>query len=82
MALSERPLWEPKEAALYWIDIAGLAVHRYDPKADARWRGAQEPALTDTRAPIRGQHPLPSACGLPHAATQGTSISASIPPSG
>lgn len=31
MQLGECPLWHPDEAALYWIDIPGLAVHRHDP---------------------------------------------------
>jgi sugar lactone lactonase YvrE len=30
MLLGECPLWHPEEAALYWIDIAGQAVHRWD----------------------------------------------------
>lgn len=29
MLLGECPLWEPREGALYWIDIEGRAVHRY-----------------------------------------------------
>ncbi|HEY8608695.1 MAG TPA: SMP-30/gluconolactonase/LRE family protein [Noviherbaspirillum sp.] len=29
MQLGESPVWHPKEQALYWIDIAGLAVHRF-----------------------------------------------------
>jgi sugar lactone lactonase YvrE len=31
MQLGECPLWDPEEAALYWIDINGKAVHRLDP---------------------------------------------------
>jgi sugar lactone lactonase YvrE len=31
MQLGESPFWHPDEAALYWIDIAGNAVHRHDP---------------------------------------------------
>lgn len=31
MLLGESPLWHPDEAALYWIDIAGHAVHRFHP---------------------------------------------------
>ena len=31
MLLGECPLWHPGEAALYWIDIAGLSVHRFHP---------------------------------------------------
>jgi L-arabinonolactonase len=29
--LGECPLWDPAIARLYWIDIDGRAVHRYDP---------------------------------------------------
>jgi len=35
MLLGESPLWHPDEAALYWIDIAGLAVHRFHPDSRA-----------------------------------------------
>lgn len=43
--LGECPLWHPEEQALYWIDIAGLAVHRFDPasKARASWPLPSEP---------------------------------------
>lgn len=45
MLLGECPLWHPDEAALYWIDIAGLAVHRYHPasKAHQSWSLPSEP---------------------------------------
>jgi sugar lactone lactonase YvrE len=29
MLLGESPFWHPEEQALYWIDIAGQAVHRF-----------------------------------------------------
>jgi sugar lactone lactonase YvrE len=32
VALGESPLWHPQEQVLYWVDIAGHALHRYDPK--------------------------------------------------
>jgi sugar lactone lactonase YvrE len=32
MSLGECPVWHPDEAALYWIDIAGLAVHQFHPE--------------------------------------------------
>jgi sugar lactone lactonase YvrE len=28
--MGETPVWEPSEKALYWIDIAGERIHRYD----------------------------------------------------
>lgn len=31
MEVGECPLWHPLEQALYWIDIDGCAVHRFDP---------------------------------------------------
>jgi L-arabinonolactonase len=30
--LGECPVWSPDEARLYWVDIDGRAVHRYDPR--------------------------------------------------
>lgn len=29
--LGECPIWSPDDARLYWIDIDGRAIHRYDP---------------------------------------------------
>lgn len=29
--LGEGPVWVPREQALYWLDIKGLRLHRYDP---------------------------------------------------
>lgn len=45
MLLGECPLWHPEEAALYWIDIAGLAVHRFTPDSGAHssWPVPSEP---------------------------------------
>lgn len=45
MQLGECPLWHPEEEALYWIDIAGLAVHRYHPGRGAHvsWPLPSEP---------------------------------------
>lgn len=34
--LAECPLWEPREQALYWIDIDGRAVHRRHMKSGAQ----------------------------------------------
>ncbi|MEO3430672.1 SMP-30/gluconolactonase/LRE family protein [Pelagibius sp. CAU 1746] len=31
-ALGEGPLWSPREAALYWVDIKAPALHRYRPE--------------------------------------------------
>lgn len=46
MLNGECPLWHPDEAALYWVDIAGFAVHRLHPGSGAHrlWRMPSEPA--------------------------------------
>jgi sugar lactone lactonase YvrE len=45
MLLGECPVWHPDEAALYCIDIAGQAVHRYRPatKKHQSWPLPSEP---------------------------------------
>jgi len=37
--LGEAPLWDAAEGALYWVDIKGHAIHRFDPAsgADRAW---------------------------------------------
>lgn len=46
MLVGECPLWHPEEAALYWVDIEGRAVHRLDPASGARrlWHMESEPS--------------------------------------
>ncbi len=43
--LCESPLWHPLEQALYWCDIPGRALHRFDPTSGAHrsWPLASEP---------------------------------------
>lgn len=43
--LGESPLWHPREQALYWVDIPGRRLNRYDPASDARrqWAFEEEP---------------------------------------
>lgn len=45
MQLGECPIWHPQQAALYWIDIDGRAVHRLRPadKAHHSWQMPSEP---------------------------------------
>lgn len=52
MLLGECPVWHPDEAALYWIDIAGKAVHRFHPQSDAHssWPVPSEPGCIALRA--------------------------------
>lgn len=45
MQLGECPIWHTQEAALYWIDIDGRAVHRFDPAQSTHslWAMPSEP---------------------------------------
>lgn len=45
MLVGECPLWHPAEQAIYWIDIAGKAVHRHHPESGGhhRWDLPAEP---------------------------------------
>jgi sugar lactone lactonase YvrE len=46
MQVGECPLWVPQEAALYWVDIDGFAVHRLHPASGVHrsWTMPSEPA--------------------------------------
>jgi sugar lactone lactonase YvrE len=46
MQVGECPLWHAKEAALYWVDIDGRAVHRLHPASgqQQRWDMPTEPS--------------------------------------
>jgi sugar lactone lactonase YvrE len=51
--LGESPFWHPDEAALYWVDIHGSALHRYQPAGGAhrQWTFDQHPG---SLAPLPG----------------------------
>jgi sugar lactone lactonase YvrE len=44
--LGESPLWHPAERVLYWCDIAGKLLNRFDPRTEAlsQWGWDTEPA--------------------------------------
>jgi sugar lactone lactonase YvrE len=44
--LGESPMWHPREQALYWCDIPGRRVNRFDPRSGAQshWDCPSEPA--------------------------------------
>jgi sugar lactone lactonase YvrE len=44
--LGESPLWHPDEQVLYWVDIPGRQLHRFDPRTAAHrhWGFDSEPA--------------------------------------
>ena len=46
MQVGECPLWHAQEAALYWVDIEGYAVHRLHPASGAhgQWPMAAQPS--------------------------------------
>ena len=43
--LGESPLWHPREGVLYWCDISGCTLNRYDPRRQLHehWLFASEP---------------------------------------
>ena len=51
--MGESPFWHPEEAALYWCDIPGKAIHRYRPgsRAHQSWPQDSEPGCV---APLMG----------------------------
>ena len=64
--VGECPVWDPREGALYWLDIDGLAIHRFDPAS-----GVDE--SRELARPI-GALALRSAGGLVLAAQEGFAV--------
>ncbi len=54
--LGECPVWSPDDARLYWVDIDGRAVHRFDPATGAR-RAASGARATGVAGPDRDPGP-------------------------
>ena len=50
--LGEGALWDVAEQALYWVDIKGRRVHRYDPRSDhdQQWPVPQDVGSLTVRA--------------------------------
>ncbi|WP_119290091.1 SMP-30/gluconolactonase/LRE family protein [Azohydromonas sediminis] len=50
-ALGESPFWHPREAALYWVDIPGRALHRWTGRdgAHRQWPLPTEPGCVAPR---------------------------------
>ena len=50
--LGEGALWDVAEQALYWVDIKGRRVHRYDPRRDQdqQWPVAEDVGSLAVRA--------------------------------
>ncbi|MEN9868541.1 MAG: hypothetical protein RL748_4131 [Pseudomonadota bacterium] len=46
MQVGEGPLWHPAQQVLYWVDIAGRALHQFDPASGQhqQWAMPSEPA--------------------------------------
>lgn len=51
--LGESPFWHPQEQVLYWVDIPGRSLHRWDPEAARhhQWNFDTEPGCV---APLLG----------------------------
>ena len=43
-ALGEGPLWDPRDQVLWWLDIKGRAIHRFDPTTgeDRVWKASED----------------------------------------
>src|SRR6185436_6670925 len=58
--IGESPRWSETDQALYWIDINGLKLHRFDPKTGTNktwelWEKIGCFAFTRTGAPTPGR---------------------------
>jgi xylono-1,5-lactonase len=53
--LGEGPVWVTREAALWFVDIKGRRIHRFDP-GSARLRSWDTPEQAGFVVPVRGRH--------------------------
>src|SRR6202171_4902160 len=51
--LGEGPTWVPRDAALWFVDIKGRQLHRYDPASGER-RAGSDPELAGFTGTVRG----------------------------
>ena len=53
MQVGESAVWHPVEAALYWVDIDGKAVHRLHPASGKHSRWATPTSSPQPTSPCR-----------------------------
>ena len=60
-ATGESPFWHPREQRLYWVDIPGRRVRRWDPAGGKPEGGARRALYLVLRVRLRVvHHPLPA----------------------
>ena len=62
--VGETPIWIPNEQAMYWIDMEGSVVHRYDPATGEKKDWALDVAVTALARRASGGWILASKTGL------------------
>jgi len=62
--VGETPIWIPDEQAMYWIDLEGSAVHRYEPVGGERKDWALDVAVTALARRSSGKWLLATKTGL------------------
>ncbi|MDP6543642.1 MAG: SMP-30/gluconolactonase/LRE family protein [Phycisphaerae bacterium] len=62
--VGETPIWIPDEQAMYWIDLEGSAVHRFDPATGDRKDWALDVAVTALGRRASGGWVLASKTGM------------------
>ena len=62
--VGETPIWIPDEQAMYWIDLEGSTVHRYDPATGERKNWTLDAAVTALARRASGGWVLATKTGL------------------